>query len=155
MKRDVFAYELRAVSPDPVAAVAGYRIKPYRIAHPGAAERCDVEPYDQRRLLADRLVPAVDDRWHGLGFSMLHTARDGTYLLIGRWYDGNNLMSESYRVTGPADAPRCERLELFACIWEMAVYLHERQAWVATTMASGRGLAAAEEYLQCRFSGWV
>jgi hypothetical protein len=155
MKRDVFAYELREVSSDPVIEVTGYRIKPYRIMYPGLDTRLEVERHDMRRLLAERLTPPSDDRWHELGFSILHIARDGTYLLIGRWYDGNNLMSESYRVTGPIEAPRCERLELFACIWEMAVFIHERQAWVATTMASGRGLLGADEYLQCRFSGWV
>lgn len=155
MKRDVFAYELREVSADPVLEVAGYRIKPYRIAFPHPEARRAVEHFDMARLLPEGIAPATDELYHGLGFVVLHQARDGTYLLIGRWYDGNNLMSESFRVGGKPDAPELERLSLFACVWEMAVYQFERHAWVSTMMASGRAMRGAEQYLDCRFTGWV
>lgn len=155
MKTDVFTYELREVSAKPVIEVAGYQIKPYQITYPGPTARQEIECFDMARMLTQVIDPITDVKYHGLGFAILHLARDGTYLLVGRWYDGNNLMSESFRVTGPEHARQFEKLSLFACIWEMAVYHHERCAWITTVMSSGEQLKGAQKYLDCRFSGWV
>jgi hypothetical protein len=156
-ERNVFAYEPRRVTAEPVISLQGHRIKPYHLAHPDVATAVPGKDCDIPLLLSGLLKPIVDPRLHGIGFCMVHRARDGVYFLLGRWYDGNNLLSESYRVVLEAGspAPNLTRLELFACIWEMAVYQFERDAWVATVMAGGRGLAAADRYLECRFEGWV
>ncbi|MBP2314301.1 hypothetical protein [Azospirillum soli] len=154
--RDVFAYEPRRLTADPVLEVGGFRLKPYRIAFPDPAAEQAVQAHDLRRMLAAAVAPESDPNYHGLGFAVLHQARDGIYLLVGRWYAGNNLQSESYQVTvDGAGGVSLVRLKLFACIWEMAVYGFERDSWVATTMASGRGVDGAEAYLQCRLEGWI
>ena len=153
--RNVFAYEPRRLIADPVVTVHGFRFKPYRIAYPDPAAEVAVRAFDLSKLLA--MVVAVEDdpNYHGLGFAILHQARDGTYLLVGRWYAGNNLQNETYEVVSAVGGLTLVRMKIFACIWEMSVYAHERDAWVATTMASGRGLARADSYLQSRFEGWV
>ncbi|HEX6376088.1 MAG TPA: hypothetical protein VFZ91_10250 [Allosphingosinicella sp.] len=155
--RDVFAYEPRKLTCDPVVEVQGYRIKPYRMAFPSASAEQAAAAAPAAAWLARLLTPPEDPNYHGLGFSVLHVARDGVYQLIGRWYAGNNLMSEAFEVTGDIAGDRVTftRLPLFACIWEMAVYVHERDSWVKTIMASGRRLEGADAYLQCRLEGWV
>lgn len=154
--RNVFAYEPRRLTADPVLEVNGFRLKPYRIAFPDPAAEQAVQTHDLPRMLAAAVTPEGDPNYHGLGFAVLHQARDGIYLLVGRWYAGNNLQSESYQVTlDVSGGVSLVRLKLFACIWEMAVYSFERDAWVATTMASGHGVGGAEAYLQCRLEGWI
>ena len=151
--RDVFAYEPRRLLSDPVVTWAGWRIKPYRMAYPGGETQ--LARLDGAALLKPLLAPADDPAFHGLGFSIVHVARDGVYQLIGRWYAGNNLMSEAHAVRDTDGAPTYRRLSLFACVWEMSVYAHERQAWINTMMSLAQGMAGAEDYLACRMEGWV
>ncbi|WP_375411100.1 hypothetical protein [uncultured Bradyrhizobium sp.] len=157
--RDVFRYEPRRLIADPVVAVNGWTIKPYRISAPVGAARRQADACEFPLLLGQALRPSVDTNFHGLGFAVLHAGRDGVYLLIGRWYAGHNLASDTYEIVTEGD-PGAEthkfaRLSLHACIWEMAVYGFERDAWVATMMLSGQKLNGAAAYLSCRTEGFV
>jgi hypothetical protein len=156
---DVFRYEPRRLTADPVVIVNGWTIKPYRIAAATPMARLGVDAYEFRPLLGQVLQPPTDVNFHGYGFAVLHAGRDGSYLLIGRWYAGHNLASDTYEIAtsrkGDQELQNLVKLSLHACIWEMAVYEFERDAWVTTMMLSGQKLAGAPAYLSCRAEGFV
>ena len=154
--QDVFRYEPRQIVAEPVVHVHGWAMKPYRIASGAPGASAAVKEHNFPGLLASALHPSTDPRNHGPGFAIVHQGRDGAYLLIGRWHAGHNLASDTYRIADKLDGTvRLVPLELFACIWEMAVYAFERDAWVATTMKSGAGEAGVDAYLACRIEGYV
>ncbi len=153
--RSPFAYESRRLLADPVLTVGGCRYKPYRIAHPGPDALAEVQAFDLQALL-EHGMPAPEPGDHDAGFAVLHQGRDGAYLLIARWNGGHNLGSRTYQVLNTAgQAPRLQALTLLACVWELAVYAHERDAWVRTVMTPGCGLDGVAAYLASRTEGWL
>ena len=115
-----------------------------------------------RAVLAEAVRAAMDTldapRDHPLGFAILHMADDGTYLLLSRFNDANNLRHRVFAAT-PAGA----RLELapladphvVCCVWEMRVMMGEADAWIDAVLRPGAGLTAAAQaaYLARRFEG--
>lgn len=67
---------------------------------------------------------------HGAAFAVLHAGADANWLLLDWWTDGDILSQTLWRadrdetrflpVPGPA----------LACVWELTVLAHERDAWV-------------------------
>ncbi|MEQ8966360.1 MAG: hypothetical protein RID91_11085 [Azospirillaceae bacterium] len=158
--RDAFTYETRRLIADPAPlAVKGWTIKPYRIALDDPGEVEAVRAADMPALLDALLDAPADPDFHGPGFAVLHRARDGSYLLAGTWYQGHNLASVTRRVVETDAAPgfRLEAMPhgLLACIWEMAVYIHETQAWTRAVMASGKGPAGFDDYYACTTGGVI
>jgi hypothetical protein len=153
---DRFVYERRKVTADSVVAVQGCLIKPYRVSYPAPQGEAEVAAFDMPALIA-RALPTLDGpAFHDLGFAIVHQGRDGAYLLLARWHGGHNLGSATYGLVDESGGiPGLVRLPLLACIWELAIYAHERDAWVRTMMVSGHGLAGAHAYLACRLEGHV
>lgn len=69
---------------------------------------------------------------HGLGFVIVHEGTDGVYLLLDAWADDNLLRHHVWRA--PHHAPTAfaslAGSDIMACVWELAVIEHERQAWL-------------------------
>jgi hypothetical protein len=153
-----FRYLPRWVEAQELIAVNGYRLKPYSMHLSDRKEKRTIPPAELRNLLKTCLPTSVEQLDHGVGFLMVHYARDGNYLLISRWYGGNMLKHELFRLTQTADDWQAEPLRstnIVACVWELQIITFERQAWVCTAMAKAGTEASFNSYLQMVFEGWV
>jgi hypothetical protein len=156
----MFDYHPRRVHPLPLISVDDYRIKRYELSIPDAPTNGNGHVSDDgwRSFLADCLPRNDDEREHRVGFAMVHYARDGSYLLISRWYGGNNLKHEAHTIRHDAKGMSLEPLietRITACVWELEVMSFERDAWVRTAMAEKGSAASLDSYLDTTFRGWV
>lgn len=80
-------------------------------------------------LLAGPGLPAE----HRVGFSVIHAGRDMDFVVHGYWTNGNELALKVFK----APPGRADQLTgsdnngaSVACVWDLAVIGHERQAWI-------------------------
>jgi hypothetical protein len=123
------AYEPRKTDMIGISVRRGWRMKDYVItasASPLAPEVITAA----NELLDERLPPA--DVSPALGFSILHRGKEAIWLLADLWR-GDILYQRLYSTE--LDAPlRFELVEAegpMACVWELAVHSHERDAFIA------------------------
>jgi hypothetical protein len=152
-----FRYVPRRVKPRPVCSVNGYRLKPYEIYYAEDGKVRLAEP--ELKSLISRILPVSDDPLdHGVGFVMVHFARDGQYLLLSRWYGGNMLKHDLFEITQAAEGWQSTSLRstgIVACVWELQIMTFERQAWVTTAMAEGGTESSLNRYLNTVLEGWI
>lgn len=147
------AYLPRAVTPLALWTAGPLRLKPYAICAAGRQA-------DPARLaaaqahLARALPPEVEAEGDadGIGFAILHFGEDADWLLADWWVRGDSLAQRLWQGRSGTDgegtgfaalAPR----PLVACLWELAVILHERAAFIA---AMTGGSPDADAYLANR-----
>jgi len=153
-----FRYLPRWVEAGALIEVNGYRFKPYSMHISDRKEKQTIPPAELHTLLETCVPSSVEPLDHAVGFLMVHYARDGNYLLISRWYGGNMLKHELFRLTHTEDGWQAEPLRstnIIACVWELQIITFERQAWVCTAMAKGGTAESFNSYLQIVFEGWV
>ena len=83
---------------------------------------------------------------HGLGFVVIHEGEAGTWLLMDWWAHGDILCQRLSFGQNAQFEPVDDR-PLAACVWELAVISHERDAWIRHMMS---GSADPEGYLSDR-----
>jgi len=153
-----FRYLPRWVEAGTLIEVNGYRFKPYWMHISDRKEKQTIPPAELHTLIKTCVPSSVEPLDHAVGFLMVHYARDGNYLLISRWYGGNMLKHELFRLTHTEDGWQAEPLRstnIIACVWELQIITFERQAWVCTAMAKGGTAESFNSYLQIVFEGWV
>lgn len=114
---------------------AGYAVKIYGIHH---------DLYLAGPILSDAVVASVrtavyavldehstDARGHGLGFCIVHVGQEAVWLLVDWWISGGIVCQRMLSapltqpdIFTPVSAPA------LACVWELVVTAHERNAWV-------------------------
>lgn len=154
---EAFRYVPRKVNPRPVIAVNGYRLKPYEIYFDEAVKG-RIEDDELQGIISPCLPVSDDPLDHGIGFVMVHFARDGNYLLLSRWYGGNMLKHDLFELKQTAGGWQVISLEstgIVACVWELQVIACERQTWICTAMAKGGTEASFSAYLNTTLEGWV
>lgn len=74
---------------------------------------------------------ASDDRSHGLGFCIVHIGEEAVWLLLDWWIAGGIVCQRmlSAPLAQPTQFAPVSTPAL-ACVWELAVIAHERDAWV-------------------------
>lgn len=156
--KEALQYFPRWVEAGKLIALNGYRLKPYSMyLSPGAAKEV-LSDSDLENLLKRCLLPSADPLDHGIGFVLVHYARDGNYLLVSRWYGGNMLKHELFVLSRTAQGWQAEPLvstNIVACVWELQVITFERQAWVSTAMTKGGTEDSFESYFRMVLEGWV
>lgn len=135
----------------------GWRIKLYAMA---ASER---EPsaalLEAARECARRHLPrpASTATRYGVGYLGIHECDGADYGFLG-WWERNNELYHHLLSTHPDDPTAFDDTTAGAggatgCVWELAVLVHERAAWIRHAMqASGRDLDA---YLADHLDGWA
>jgi len=140
----VTPYAPRRVTPLGVRSVRGFRLKTYAIVFGDT-------PFDQARFepgmalaVAELPAPAA-----AAGFAVLHQGRTGDYLVLGWWDHENELPLRVFvrKESGWRPAQGGEG----ACVWDLAVVWHEREAYVNTILAG----KPVEAYLAFTLDGWV
>lgn len=115
--------------------LAGHILKAYAIHHDARhpAPLLDAALAAAARAAAGEALAehAQDARSHGLGFCMVHVGQEAVWLLVDWWITGGiacqRMLSAPLARPGhyaPVQAPA------LACVWELVVTTHERDAWV-------------------------
>ena len=77
---------------------------------------------------------------YGVGFVGVHEGKTGNFVFVDWWADQNELHHHVY--VSPLDSPADLEYEtpsgLSACIWDLFVIGHERDAWVECVLKSPR-----------------
>jgi hypothetical protein len=156
--REALQYFPRWVEAGKLIALNGYRLKSYAMFLSQQAPKEVLSDSDLENLLKKCLAPSTDPLDHGIGFVLVHYARDGNYLLASRWYGGNMLKHELFVLSHTAQGWHAEPLvstNIVACVWELQVITFERQAWVSTAMTRGGTEDSFESYFRMVLEGWV
>ena len=119
----------------------GWKIKCYAITHP---ERClpnDIVFGAVKELLLSRLPDPDDKDHHGVGFLIVHVAREAVFVLLDLWTGENMLRQHLFasELDAPTEFRDLNHSRLMACVWEMRVQSHERQAWIDTVLNNPAG----------------
>lgn len=149
-------YHPRQIAFRDVWSTGGWRFKRYAIHYhgrkaPGEGDFAAAEAY------AASLLPEIDRTpdTYGVGFLILHAAREADFLLL-HWWGGENMVYHRVALResgGPGPfVPAAD--DLAACVWELAVIGHERSAWIETVLASPHG-PDLEAYLRRRYDALV
>jgi hypothetical protein len=114
----------------------GWTLKVYGIAYQGERPG-DALLAAARQVAATRLQQsAADSNHYHLGFVGIHQGKTGNFVFVDWWADENELHHHVY--VSPADNP--EALEyrtpsgLSACVWDLRVIGHEREAWLQAVL---------------------
>lgn len=134
-------HHARRVCPLGTHKVAGHLVKAYALAAPG---RTVSEPFTEEalRLAAGHLALGKQRGSLGLAVLIAHAGGDGEYFLLLTWIEGH--MSDLALFSAPVGQPqelRPGRTGLAPCVWEAAVFAHERDAF-ARRILDGTGALA-------------
>ena len=133
----------------------GWRIKRYGIAYGRDAVRAEL--VDAAEAAAERVLPspAVTPTRYGVGFLGVHDGRGGNFVYVNWWEQENELHHHLF--ISSADEPvalgAATSEDAVACVWDLAVIGHERDAWVRHVLVPD--LADVDAYLADTLDGLV
>ena len=90
---------------------------------------------------------------YGVGILIVHEATEGLFVLLS-WWVGENMLNHEVYFSPATETPRLEALSppgIVACVWELAVLAHERQAWVDRVLNNAAG-PDLDGYLESRLN---
>jgi hypothetical protein len=129
-----------------------WRIKVYGIAADGTQPKPRLVDA-AKRVAADRLTQVKPDAvQHGVGFLGIHQGKGGCFVFID-WWSLVELNHHLYHA--PLDDPDALKYHLpnnpIACVWDLALIGHERDAWVDCVLNNPSG-PDLDAYLARRMS---
>lgn len=134
------SYEPRSVRFLELWEPQGWRIKVYGVRYGG--ERPDPPLVEAAKEIARlRLAnTAGGTRHYGVGFLGVHQGQGANFVFVDWWADVNELHHHVYisPEVAPLDLRESESPDPVACVWDLAILAHEREAWVAEVMTPGR-----------------
>ncbi|WOI55769.1 hypothetical protein [Palleronia sp. LCG004] len=139
-------YEPRPVRPLPEWRIGPVRVKPYHIgARELAPERLASAEVEARRMEGEC---ASEGGSQDLGFAVIHEGVAGTWLLLDWWAHGD-ILCQRLSFDDGAGFASVDARPLTACVWELPVLMHERDAWIRHMM---QGAPSPNGYLADRLS---
>jgi len=125
-----------------VLDTAGYRLKQYAISLDGTWPGDDWQPALDA-LLAALPQPTPAPGRSGLGLLILHRGNGADYAVLG-WWDRDNELPLRLRIRPTGEDWRAPLANESVCVWDLELIGFERDAWVATVLAGGHDVEAAE-----------
>lgn len=149
-------YEPRPVTSLGRHEADGWRLKVYGIAHRRARPRPELEAGARRLARTVLPRPATGGGRYGVGFLGIHDGRGACFVFVDWWADENELHHRVFIAPGDRPTALVEHTGTgpAACVWDLAVLAHERQAWVDTVLANPAG-PDVEAYLDRCLEGLV
>jgi hypothetical protein len=148
-------YAVRAVSALGLWRSGEWRIKRYAIAYRGTAARPALLAAAERTAARVLPTPALTSTRYGVGFLGVHDGRGANFVFVDWWEEENELHHHVF--LSPSDAPgalrRATSADPVACVWDLAVLAHEREAWIRHVLAAEA--AGLEAYLEDHLAGPV
>lgn len=154
--QDMDPYRPRAIRFLDLWEIDGWRLKAYGIAYGGAHP--DRELTEAARTTArNRLHQSgALSNHYGVGFVGVHEGKTGNFVFVDWWADENELHHHVY--VSPSHDPAALGYQtptgLAACVWDLALIGHERDAWVASVLRRPTA-PDLEAYLATRLSADV
>lgn len=128
-------YLARRIAPIATWREAGHAIKVYGIHRDpdldGPMLSDEVAASARAAMRAVLQKEAAHERSHDLGFGIVHVGEEAVWLLLDWWMTGGIVcqrMLSAPLAQPDAFTPATE--PALACVWELAVIAHERNAWV-------------------------
>jgi hypothetical protein len=123
-----------------LCAAGDWRLKVYGIIYQGAEFPRPALVEQAKTLLLPHLPP-VDDRCYGVGFIGAHQGRGADFVFLGWWADENELFLHVYAAnySAPEEWLYLNTSGPLACVWDLAVVAHERDAWVRHVLMNPGG----------------
>lgn len=125
-------YGPRRVRPLGLWEPRGWKVKAYGIAYDGEEVDPDLVAASREAVEAVLPDPARSRERYGVGFAGVHDGRGGNLVFVDWWERENEL----HHVALVSDDESPLELEATppngpkACVWDLAVVDHERDAWV-------------------------
>ena len=131
-------------------------IEAYGIAYRGGEPRPELVDAAARAASSALPNPAVDVDRYGLGFLGIHDGRDSNFVFVCWWQKENELQHRVFFSTPelPGRLRPATQEAPIACVWDLSVIAHEREAWIRHMLAEP-GAFNAEAYLADALSGEI
>ena len=141
-------YQPRPIAPLGLVRHGDWTLKSYSITF-GSAAFAPARFAEGRRLALESLpTPAVTPDRSGVGFLIEHQGRNIDYLVLAWWDRENELPLRVFvRDDRAGEAWRPARGSESVCVWDLQVIWAEREAYVATVLATDTE-KGKEEYLR-------
>jgi len=131
------AYRRRPVRCLDVAELDGWRIKIYGIAY--QSETPDRALVDAALGTARRALPspATSDDRYGVGFLGIHEGRASNFVFVDWWAREDELHHLVWfsASADPGQLMAARRADAIACVWDLRLLAHERDAWVGHALS--------------------
>jgi hypothetical protein len=143
MMRRSFSYRTRPIRHLETWEHDGWRLKVYGISAAGERPAAELIAAIKRQAASTLPQPAITAARYGIGFLYAHQGREGGGFASVNWWGNENELFH-YQYEASADAVQ-ELLPIeqtggsSACVWDIAVIAHERQAWVDYVLANEAG----------------
>jgi hypothetical protein len=144
----------------PVAALGmwrcgQWRIKKYTIAYARAAARPELVAAAEAAAVGVLPAPAVTPSRYGVGFLGVHDGRGGNLVFVDWWEQENELHHHVFFSTSddPGSLRTATPSDPMACVWDLSVVAHEREAWIRHVLAAD--VPDLDAYLADQLSGAV
>jgi hypothetical protein len=135
---------------------SGWRLKVYGITYRRGGPGSGLVRVARGLARACLPRPAAGEGRYGVGFLGVHQGRGANLVFVDWWADANELHHHVF--TAPPERPLLFEdvtgSGLAACVWDLAVIGFERQAWINSVLIDP-GEAGIDDYLACRFDGFV
>jgi hypothetical protein len=148
-----FTYQPRPVSFLELWTHGAWRLKVYGIAW--GRDRPAPELVQRAKELAVGALGGGADHY-GVGFIGVHQGKTAHFIFVDWWARENELNHHVYisSLDDPLVFEDATATGVAACVWDLAVIAHERDAWVETVLKTG-GANGFDAYLQRRMEGEV
>jgi hypothetical protein len=131
-------YAARPVSALGTWRCGDLRIKRYAIAYRREAARPEL--IAGAEAAAERMLPtpAVTPTRYGVGFLGAHDGRGGNFVFVDWWEQENELHHHVFFSTSidPGALRPATPADPIACVWDLGVVAHEREAWIRHVLAA-------------------
>jgi len=149
-------YIPRPVRDRGVQTFGDWSLKVYGIAYAG--DEPGSELVQAALDVAGSALPkaALSNGRFGLGFLGIHEGRDGNFVFVSWWENENELQHRVFFSTPqrPGQLRPARPDEPIACVWDLSVIAHEREAWIRHILANPHG-ADTGAYLADALNGII
>ena len=149
-------YTPRPVRPMGVRSIGGWKLKLYGIAYGQEEPRPELIRAALGAVDSTLPGPAHAHAHSELGFLGIHDGRDSNFVFLCWWENENELQHRVFY--SPSDRPAQLRpatpQEPIACVWDLGVIAHEREAWIRHVLAKP-GAPDRDGYLADALSGRI
>jgi len=127
-------YKKRRIQFNGIHTANGWHIKSYSIVYDTKSFSIELENESFKLLKTD--LPKITESVYGLGFMITHHGKDSNFVLLDWWCNENELQHQVYYSTkkSPEKLKKQDRSFPIACVWDLIIINHERNAWVKDIM---------------------